>query len=279
EVLAIAIRKVQSVISKETEDLASQKGEAAASMKESSSAMRESLLTIVYVPQRFVPAPLDGSEYYLKWLAESVREFCNPIIITTNGFTRSRVFLPPQILKEPGRSHIGGIPVERCEIARKRVVLASLIGSPLNALLGRPLPNLGTLGEYLDLMSSGLYAPGIENRLMQVDADIVHTSGASHPTNWLAAKACTLSGKHLVVTPFVNMALLPQAFPSWIFKVFAQSSAIIAATNSEASFLVNSGVPSKKIHTIPPGINLDEWKDANGTAMRRELGLDSNSFV
>src|SRR5439155_14844845 len=26
-------------------------------------------------------------------------------------------------------------------------------------------------------------------------------------------------------------------------------------------------------------INLDEWKDANGTAMRRELGLDSNSFV
>jgi glycosyltransferase involved in cell wall biosynthesis len=64
-----------------------------------------------------------------------------------------------------------------------------------------------------------------------------------------------------------------------LWKALREASAVIACSNYEREGMMGMGINPSKIHLIPMGINLEEWKNPDGDRFRRKYRLKGKKII
>jgi glycosyltransferase involved in cell wall biosynthesis len=223
------------------------------------------LREIALVTLRSKPAPLAGAEKYVWCLSKGLAQRGHNITLLVSN-TRRSWFNPLDRLR-------------KTEVVDKVRIMRFENFYPASGLF-RALRIFHVPNELVDILSRGPFMPGLYLHILRKSPayDLVHASCFPLGYVWLAWLAARRASVPFVVSPFLHMGV-PIFFSRYLRTVLRNSAAVIAATNSENDVIARMGVPSKRIHVIPAGIEVEEWTHASGNKFRKRFGIGSLDSV
>jgi len=220
---------------------------------------------IALVTLRSKPAPLAGAEKYVWYLSKGLAHRGHDITLLVSN-TRRSWFNP---LHRLGKTEV----VDRVKILRFENFY------PVSAFF-RTLRIFQVPNEFVDILSRGPFMPGLYLHIVSKSPqyDVVHASCFPLGYVWLAWSAARRANIPFVISPFLHMGI-PIFQSRYLRTILQKSAAVIAATNGEKDLIVRMGIPSKRIHVIPAGIDIGEWMHASGKKFREKFGIGNMDSV
>lgn len=214
---------------------------------------------IALVTLRCIPAPLAGAERFMWHLSRELAQKGHDVTILVSNTQRSW-FNP---LHRLGKAEV----VDRVRILRFENFY------PVSGFF-RVLRLFHVPNELVDILSRGPFMPGLCLHIVSKSQayDVVHATPFPLGYVWLAWLAAGKADIPFIVTPFLHIEF-PIFHSRYLRIILQKSAAVIAATNTEKDVIVRMGVPLRKIHVIPMGIDAREWIYASASKFREEHGI------
>jgi len=105
-----------------------------------------------------------------------------------------------------------------------------------------------------------------------INSDIIHAFDLVWSTSFISYMMAKKRKLRYVITPFLHL-YSPRHRGNSLFKVLRGADAIIAVTESERNFIVERGVPQKKVHLIGVGVETEKLEGGCGVAFRLKYGI------
>jgi len=126
--------------------------------------------------------------------------------------------------------------------------------------------------------------PGVRRRLAELlrrrDVDLVHVSLSFSSLDFNLPRLCHQLGLPIVATfhvPFDTRMSVWRGISSAVYRLYAQAlaecDAVIIFGEIQREILVGLGVPRKRVHVLPNGVDVDRYRPGLSHA-RRELGAE-----
>ncbi len=231
-------------------------------------------LSIAHVVQRYIPAPLTGSERYIDAMTKYLVAIGHRVdVITSFAIDWS------SLISIKGRKMLSGLSIlNRLNV--RRLVIHYEIKEICRILhkLSRMSPSSfpAPLKHYLRLLRLGPQVPGIYRELRKGSYDIINVTPYPFSYNWYVYMASRSSGTPLVLTPFFHYHL-KEYYNPFLILILREADAVVAFTEFEANLLRRLG--AKRIHMSAMGLWMSEWRDVRCDGTLEELGLDEDYFT
>lgn len=232
-------------------------------------------LRIAHVVQRYIPAPLTGSERYIDAMTK--------YLVATNHYVDVITSLAvdwPSLGSIKGRKRmLSGLSVlNRLNV--KRLIIHYEIKMMCKILhkLSKvsPLEFPATLKHYFELMLLGPQIPEVIRELGRGNYDVINVTPYPFSYNWYVYIASKKTKTPLVLTPFFHYHL-KEYYNPFLISILREADAVIAFTENEANLLKRLG--ARRIHISAMGLWVSEWLDVKDDGVRDELGLDEDYFT
>ncbi len=171
-----------------------------------------------------------------------------------------------------GTEILDGVTVTRLPVVnaftRPRMLLASLsyrFNLPFN--------------EYFRTLLNGPLVPGLARAVSHSGADVVMAATFPQKHMYDALQGARRAGKPIVLCGALHVEDEWNYDRKMIFDAIREADAYIALTEFEAEHVVERGVAAEKVHVIGGGVDLEEFTEAWGDALRREHGFGSDPVV
>lgn len=231
--------------------------------------MKVTFLAINYAPS------VGGAQTHVRRVAEGLahRHGHDVTVITTDT-------LRPPAGRDPGVVPTGtevldGVTVRRLRVARRvHGVFRTL--RRLRRRVGLRGPNrptvtsAGPLG--LRLSAAALSAARSSDVVVGVASPFLTVAGAG-----VASRLPRRSGAASAVMPLLHLSSGPP--PPWAMRVLRRVDGCTSSTTFERDWLVEHGVPSDRLAVLPPGCDLDGYRDTDASTARGVLGVHDRPTV
>lgn len=226
-------------------------------------------MRIAFVVQRYFPAHLTGSEFFVARVIPYLKKRGLDIAVITSDSRYDWAWYLPgfrQMIKPP-REEKNEVDVYRLPVQWYRSSWHR-VGDQMARWLNkdRAKHQLSYFGPYLS---------GLPETIGLAKPDLVHA--VTFPCSYLWQLSQMKSAPPLVVTPFYHASLYGQRNPE-LTMALRQARQVIAMTNFEKHVIVANTDSRAPVSVIPLGIDLKEMKQADGRRFRQQHGL-SNKFI
>ena len=230
-------------------------------------------MNIAYVVQRYLPAPLYGSERYIQHLAEYFSRDDDVTVLTSDAYDWN-AFWNPFKRRIPVKMEVN----DGVRVMRFRVNYG--IGSSFFAL-GYFLRSIGVKIDFVNLLSQGPFMPAVFFHILSSDYELVHATSFPLVHVWLSWLSCKKADIPFVVTPFIHIdkTVSLRYRNRHLFSVLKGSNAVIAMTETEKKWMVSRGVKPERVHVVPMGIDAEKWRVGSGDRFRKKHGLSNGQFI
>jgi glycosyltransferase involved in cell wall biosynthesis len=239
-------------------------------------------MRIALVSAKYIPAQLTGSENLIKVFAEQLAAAGHDVTVLTsyieeNGGKGLR-----------GEECVNGVHVRRFRMVRLGSLAAMLPRRAKPDVTPKPEarpdgpPTISPVGRWLASFSliwlSWLLAPGLFAYLLRKRWDVVHVTPFPQTHVWIAARAASLAGVPVVLTPAYHV--LVQQPVAWLLPVLGRMITRFAvSTERERLDLVELGMEAARIETMPPGIACPSLAELSGARFRTRYGIGAAPVV
>ena len=230
-------------------------------------------MDIAYVVQRYLPAPLSGSERYIQHLAEYFSRK-NAVTVLTSDAYDWNAFWNPFKRRIPVKMEINN----RVRVVRFHVNYG--VGSSFFAL-GYFLRSIGVKIDFVNLLSQGPFMPAVFFHILGSDYELVHATSFPLVHVWLAWLSCKKADIPLIITPFIHVdeEVSSRYCNRHLFSVLKGSNAVIAMTETEKKWIISWGVKPERVHVVPMGIDAKRWRICSGDRFREKHGLSDEELI
>jgi len=222
----------------------------------------------------YLPGILPGCSKYIQGISEILSKEGHRVTVLTGDAITGRGWVDPLFGKYSSKKEemINGVRVTRLK-TRWQITLSMYL---LKIATGDFLPD--SMGNIVSLLSAGPYLSDLEKEFERDRYDVIHVTAFPFALVWLVWKACKAIGRPFVCTPLIHFED-PNHRNPLLWKVLQGASAVIACSNYEREGMMSMGINPSKIHLIPMGINLEEWKDPVGDRFRRKYRLEGKKII
>ncbi len=229
-------------------------------------------MRILHVTHQYRPA-IGGAEQYITRLSEALVERGHQVTVFTarsRDYRSWRSDLPPAEV------------LDDVEVRRFR----SLVRGPrtwkvLQHGYRRYSQTRARRYEPLIFWGNGPVCPGLFWAMLRNAAayDLVHINNLHYAHAATAYAAARWRGLPVVLTPHVHIEQPATHDVGYFQAMLRGCQHVIADTQAERSFLLESGLDGQRVTTAGVGIPLEPFAGLDGAASRRELGLPAGAFV
>lgn len=228
---------------------------------------------VAHVVQRYLPAPLTGSEIYMRRISEGLVEKGHRVVIlTSNAYDlmalRNRI---QGRLLPIGISKANDVEVVRFRVHSYFSTIAGILHKIFHVFPFR------SLNDALATVALGPIMPGLYFHLLREDYDLVHAT-PQPLANVLMAWLATRKRLPFVCTPQFHFEL-PYYYNEVFRMILRCSDAVIACTYVEKGKLIEFGIPQTKVHIVPRGINPKEYETFSSNNFRERHHLEDALIV
>jgi len=228
-------------------------------------------MKIAHVVQRYLPAPLTGSERYIQMISEGLTKSGYKIeVLTSNAYDWDAFIFPFKKRIQKKEEIINGVKVKRFPIRYEIYAIP--------AFMRLVLSKTGVRNDLLDLLTSGPFIPDIYFYIKNSNYEIIHATPFPFSIVWFSWLASRKANIPFIVTPLFHICF-KQYYNKLLQQILMNCEAVIALTNIEREKLVELDAPRNKVYVIPLGIKADEYENANGERFRERYGLDSHYII
>jgi glycosyltransferase involved in cell wall biosynthesis len=132
--------------------------------------------------------------------------------------------------------------------------------------------------DYVELLYRGPIAPDMLRAMLDFDADVIAATPFYYLHMFYPCLARRL-GRRMPLVYYGALHVIDGYVRRPILRAVRAAEAYIAYTDCERDILVSKGVPKEKIHVVGLGVNLEQFANANGQAMRNRLGINDEPVV
>lgn len=228
-------------------------------------------MRICYVVQRYLPAKLSGSEYFIVQIAERMSRLGHQVTVITSDCALAVSWFNPlvQSILHPSVETINGVKVIRLSVQWYRAAYWYVL---------KLLPGFSRKQkDFLQVKSFGPYLSQIVRVLRDNPADIVHA--VSFPCSYLLQLAPKHFSAKYFLTPFYHAALFRDQKHAALSYLCQKTSGIMACTNFEKKALRKNIPTDSNIKVIPLGIELGQIAGADSNRFRRKYQLGKKFVV
>lgn len=226
--------------------------------------MRVLITTLAYYPY------IGGHAVVTAGVAEKLAEKGHKVSVLTSNLTQ---FSPFRKAKA-GPDQVNGIPIFRFDSMWPDMSKRKNFGNVFTALID----NLSELDEKhsrlenIFFMMRTLSFPFTPQMLLwglmnDINQDVIHAFDLVWSASFIGYVMARRRKLPYVITPFLH-TYSPRHRGESLFKVLRGADAIIAVTESERKFIVEKGVPRRKVHMISVGVDVEKLEGGNGTSFR-----------
>ena len=231
-------------------------------------------MKILHVVQGYTPA-IGGTEAVIQNLSERLthRYGDEVTVFTTNTATNSKLFWSPREPTVPvGVENINGVTVRRF---------------PVFSYLGHTRHLLSKFADRMKLpfrdrfraLFNGPIIFGMTQEIARFKADVVLASSFPFLHMHYALVGGQRSGKPVILFGALHTT------DSWgfdrpmIYQAIKRAEAYVANSKFEKEYLINRTIPPAKITTIGVGIELEQFRNAEGYALRQRYGWNDAPVI
>jgi glycosyltransferase involved in cell wall biosynthesis len=224
-------------------------------------------MNVVHVVHGYAPA-VGGTEFLFQQISERlVSQFGDRVtILTTNAYS-SGMFVDPTEPSIPmsENEEINGVRVLRFPVNNR-------IAPRIRSLQQKAFEGNWPFNDVIRTLYHGPISWPMFKAILNLRADVVAASAFPLLHMYYAAL-----GKRFNRIPLVLYgALHPGQRWSYdraiIYRAIAACDIYVAYTPFERDFVVGKGISSERVRVVSPGVDVDLFESADGTAVRRELG-------
>jgi glycosyltransferase involved in cell wall biosynthesis len=228
-------------------------------------------MRIAYVVQRYLPAPLTGSERYIQILAEGLRRDGYKVdVLTSNAYDWDAFIFPFKKRIQKKEEIVNGVKIKRFPIHYEIYVIPTF----MRLVLSR----IGIENDLLNLLANGPFIPDIYFYIKNSNYELVHATPFPFSIVWFSWLASRKASLPFVVTPLFHIHI-KQYYNEYLKQILTNCEAIIALTNIEKEKLIGLGAPRDRVHVIPLGINVSEYKNTDGERFKRKYRLSDHYII
>jgi len=231
-------------------------------------------MNLCHVVPIYLPGILPGCSKYVHDISITLVTKGHRLTILTADALNGRGWVDPLFgtYAPVEEERINGIRVRRLKTGWP--ITASMY--LLRKTVGPLLPD--SIRERISLLSAGPYLSNMEKELKKDDYDVVHVTAFPFSLCWQVWKSCRALKKPLVVTPLIHFEDPAHRNPL-LWQILKEATAVIACSHYELEGMIRMGVHPSRIHMVPMGIRLEEWKEADGKRFRQKYQLEGKKII
>lgn len=232
-------------------------------------------MKICHVLPIYLPGILPGCSKYVQDISAILLKKGHRATVLTADAITGRGWVDPLFGKYSSKKEemINGVRVRRVK-TRWQITSSMHL---LRKIAGDFLPD--RFRNVTSLLSAGPYLSDLEKEVKSERYEVIHVTAFPFALVWLVWKACKAIGRPFACTPLIHFEDPSHKNPL-LWKTLKDADAVIACSNYEKEGIIKMGIHPSKIHLIPMGINLDEWKDSGGgERFRRKYGLRGKRII
>jgi len=231
-------------------------------------------MKIGHVVPIYRPGILPGCAKYVQDISEALSKKGHSVTVLTANALTGRGWVDPLFGKYASKEEevMDGVRVKRLP-TRWQVTAAAYV---VRRLAGRFLPP--TVRNHVTLLSAGPYLASLKEELARGDYDVIHVTAFPFVIVRLVRDACRSLKRPFLCAPLIHFEDPLHQNPL-LWDVLKEASVVIALSNYEKEGIIRRGVHSSRIRVIPPGVNLEEAKEAKGERFRARYELEGKQIV
>jgi glycosyltransferase involved in cell wall biosynthesis len=231
-------------------------------------------MKICHIVPIYLPGVLPGCSKYVHDISKNLAERGHLLTVLTANATTGRGWVDPAFGRYSPKTEemISGVRVKRLK-TRWPVTLTMYI---LTKIAGPLLPH--SIRNIVSLLSVGPYLSNLKKEFRMEGYEIIHVTAFPFALIWLVWKTCEALKKPFICTPLIHFEDPSHKNPL-LWKALKDATAVIACSNYEREGMMSMGINPSKIHLIPMGINLEEWKNPDGDRFRRKYRLEEKKII
>ena len=231
-------------------------------------------MNICHIVPIYLPGILPGCSKYIQDVSEHLSKRGHDVVVLTANAVTGRGWVDPLFGEYSSKKEemINGVRVKRLKTQWQITSTMYM----LKNIAGRLLPH--SIGNIVSLLSVGPYLSNLEKEFQKESFEIIHVTAFPFGLIWLVWKTCAALKKPFFCTPLIHFED-PNHKNPLLWKALQDASAVIACSNYEKEGMTSMGINPSKIHLIPMGINLDEWKNPDGDRFRRKYRLEGKKII
>ena len=231
-------------------------------------------MNICHIVPIYLPGILPGCSKYIQDVSEHLSKRGHDVVVLTANAVTGRGWVDPLFGEYSSKKEemINGVRVKRLKTQWQITSTMYM----LKNIAGRLLPH--SIGNIVSLLSAGPYLSNLEKEFQKESFEIIHVTAFPFGLIWLVWKTCAALEKPFFCTPLIHFED-PNHKNPLLWKALRDASAVIACSNYEKEGMTSMGVNPSKIHLIPMGINLEEWKNPDGDRFRRKYRLEGKKII
>lgn len=231
-------------------------------------------MNICHIVPIYLPGILPGCSKYVLDISKGLTKRGHLLTVLTANAVTGRGWVDPLFGKYTSKKEemINGVRVRRLK-TRWQITSTMYL---LKQGGGRLLPH--GIGDLVSLLSFGPYLPNLKREFGNERYEVIHVTPSPFALVYLVWRACKALKIPFVCSPFIHFED-PRFKNPLLWKVLQDASAVIACSNYEREGMMSMGINPSKIHLIPMGINLEEWKNPDGDRFRRKYRLEGKKII
>ncbi len=231
-------------------------------------------MNICHIVPIYLPGILPGCSKYIQDVSEHLSKRGHDVVVLTSNAITGRGWVDPLFGEYSSKNEemINGVRVKRLK-TQWPVTSTMYI---LRKIAGPLLPH--SIRNIVSLLSVGPYLSNLKKEFRMEGYEIIHVTAFPFALIWLVWKTCEALKKPFICTPLIHFED-PNHKNPLLWKVLQDASAVIACSNYEREGMMSMGINPSKIHLIPMGINLEEWKNPDGDRFRRKYRLEGKKII
>lgn len=231
-------------------------------------------MKIGHIVPIYLPGILPGCSKYIQDVSEVLSKRNHQVTVLTANAITGRGWVDPLFGKYSpvNEERINGVRVKRLKTQweiTSTLYLLKKIGNPFFP------PSIRNI---VSLLSTGPYLSHLKEDFEKEDYEAIHVTAFPFGLVWLVWKACKELGKPFICTPLTHFED-PNHKNPLLWKILKDAASVIACSNYEKEEMVRLGIDPSKIHLIPMGINLAEWKKPDGKRFRKKYHLHGKKVI
>jgi len=228
-------------------------------------------MRVAHIVQRYLPAPLSGSERYVQLISEGLLKRGYEVeVLTSNAYDWDAFIFPFKKKIQRREEVLNNVRVRRFPIRYEIYAVPALMRKVLSKTSAR--------NDLLTLLTSGPFVPDIYFHIKNSNYELVHATPFPFTIVWFSWLASRKAGIPFIVTPLFHLEL-GQYYNHYLKQILMNCEGVIALTNIERKRLIALGAPPSKVRVIPLGIKVDEYKDADGERFRKKYRLENYHII
>jgi glycosyltransferase involved in cell wall biosynthesis len=231
-------------------------------------------VNICHIVPIYLPGILPGCSKHVLDISEGLTRRGHLLTVLTANAITGRGWVDPLFGKYSPKKEemINGVRVKRLKTQWPVTLTMYLLKNIAGPLLPHSIRNI------VSLLSVGPYLSNLEKEFQKEKYEVFHVTAFPFGLIGLVWKACEALKKPFICTPLIHFED-PNHKNPLLWKVLQDAFAVIACSNYEREGMMSMGINPSKIHLIPMGINLEEWKNPDGDRFRRKYRLKGKKII